>query len=96
MWTERVTIRDALVGMKRQVCPCPGISLLIDTGGGPLDPSKAWRFTGNGIAGMDAIVRWKVVWEMRPILDAHATIAAALTHDASSGAAHDPPPCATA
>jgi hypothetical protein len=76
---ERVTLRDLLVGLSRDVRPCRGVDLLVDTGGAPLDPSKAWRFAGRGIRGGDVVVRWKVTWDMAPILAAHAEIAAALT-----------------
>lgn len=78
VWTERVDVRDVLAGFARTLTPCRGVELTVDTGGGPLDPSKAWRFTGRGIAGGDAVVRFKVAWNMAPIVAAHAGIARAL------------------
>jgi molecular chaperone DnaJ len=72
-WCESVTIRDALVGVRRDITVCEGTVLEVDSKG-PLDASKSWRFRGRGYGGGAVIVRWKVAWDMAPLHAAHAAL----------------------
>jgi DnaJ-class molecular chaperone len=74
---EFVSIRDVLAGFSRSIALYEGRCIKIRCVG-PLDPERPYVSKTKGMPGGRVVVRWNVIWDMRPLQEARHALREAL------------------